>query len=355
MDYYDLFSFSAKKAIYRASEICAQFSNQYVEPEHILYSVMNLRSCSAVQVLHQLGVNLPKLTYSLEAYLYEHAGSFKGQPSFSARTLSLLDTAFREVKRLHHREIGTTHLLIALAQEQSDFVRTLLAEHDLDAQNVRDTFIGHLSSCSQGVESGTAQAQAYEPSLPPAPETVVQAVLAEAKNQARSWNHESVQPLHLLAAVVHLYPECDLVLDIIGNRKPAKLIYSLLNSVKREVVPPSWHVSLGEAAIEVLVGCLRRALQDGRATIGWQDFTKELMASFNETQRALIKSIQAESTAPEDPASPAAFFSGLAMSGADFHSAFMGVERDITGIGDAAPPSDAPLPPGPESGYSEEE
>ena len=85
----------------RASEIGAQFSNQYVEPEHIFYSILNLRSCSAVQVLHQLQINLPKLTYSLEAYLYEHAGSFKGQPSFSARTLGLLDAAFREVKRLH--------------------------------------------------------------------------------------------------------------------------------------------------------------------------------------------------------------------------------------------------------------
>jgi ATP-dependent Clp protease ATP-binding subunit ClpC len=154
MDYYDLFSFSAKKAIYRASEICAQFSNQYVEPEHIFYSVLNLRSCSAVQVLHQLGVNLPKLTYSLEAYLYEHAGSFKGQPSFSARTLSLLDTAFREVKRLHHREIGTTHLLIALAQERSNFMRGLFDDHQTDAKKVRDTFMGHLRSYSQGVTGG---------------------------------------------------------------------------------------------------------------------------------------------------------------------------------------------------------
>jgi ATP-dependent Clp protease ATP-binding subunit ClpC len=152
MDYYDLFSFSAKKAIYRASEICAQFSNQYVEPEHIFYSVLNLRSCSAVQVLHQLQVNLPKLTYSLEAYLYEHAGSFKGQPSFSARTLSLLDAAFREVKRLHHREIGTTHLLIALAQERSTFMRGLFDDHNLDPKKARDSFMGHLRSYTKGPE-----------------------------------------------------------------------------------------------------------------------------------------------------------------------------------------------------------
>ncbi|MDQ3023912.1 MAG: ATP-dependent Clp protease ATP-binding subunit [bacterium] len=156
MDFYNFFSFSAKKAIYRASEICGMFNNQYLEPEHAFYSILNLRSCSAVQVLHQLGINLPKLTYSLEAYLYEHAGSYKGNAVFSQRTISLLDTAYKEVKRLHHREIGTTHLLIALTQDRSAFLRTLFEEHGLDSKKVRDTFMTHLKGYSQGAE-GTSR------------------------------------------------------------------------------------------------------------------------------------------------------------------------------------------------------
>ena len=152
MDFYNLFSFSAKKAIYRASEICGQFNNQYLEPEHIFYSILNLRSCSAVEVLHKLGVNLPKLTYSLEAYLYEHVGSYKGQASFSARTLALLDLSFKEVKRLHHREIGTTHLLVALAQDRAPFLRQLFEEHGLDSKKLRDTFMTHLKGYSHGTE-----------------------------------------------------------------------------------------------------------------------------------------------------------------------------------------------------------
>ena len=152
MDFYNFFSFSAKKAIYRASEICAQFNNQYLEPEHIFYSILNLRSCSAVQVLHQLNVNLPKLTYSLEAYLYEHAGSYKGSASFSTRTLSLLDMSFKEVKRLHHREIGTTHLLVGLSQERSQFLRNLFEEHGLDHKKIRDMFMTHLKGYSHGQE-----------------------------------------------------------------------------------------------------------------------------------------------------------------------------------------------------------
>ena len=154
MDFYNFFSFSAKKAIFRASEICAQFNNQYLEPEHIFYSILNLRSCSAVQVLHQLNVNLPKLTYSLEAYLYEHAGTYKGSASFSQRTIALLDLSYKEVKRLHHREIGTTHLLIALAQEKSSFLRSLFEEHGLDSRRVRETFMTHLKGYSQETSRG---------------------------------------------------------------------------------------------------------------------------------------------------------------------------------------------------------
>jgi len=159
MDFYQFFSFSAKKAIYRANETCAQFNNQFLEPEHVFYSILNLRSCSAVQVLHQLGVNLPKLTYSLEAYLYEHAGSYKGQASFSKRTILMLDISMKEVKRLHHREIGTTHLLIALAQERDSFLRNLFAEHDLDAKKIRDTFMTHLKGYSHGQEREAKESQ----------------------------------------------------------------------------------------------------------------------------------------------------------------------------------------------------
>ena len=158
MDFYNFFSFSGKKAIYRASEVCAQFNNNLLEPEHIFYSILNLRSCSASQVLHQLNVNLPKLKYSLEAYLYEHSGSYKGSASFSTRTLALLDMSFKEVKRLQHREIGTTHLLIALSQEPSQFLRNLFEDHNLDQRKIRDLFKTHLKDYREDLEQATDSA-----------------------------------------------------------------------------------------------------------------------------------------------------------------------------------------------------
>ena len=152
MDFYNFFSFSAKKAIYRASEICRQFNNEFLEPEHIFYSILNLRSCSAVQVLHRLNVNVPKLTYTIEAHLYEFSGSHKGTAQFSQRTLALLDVSFAEVRRLNHREIGTAHLLIALAQARGTVLEGLVSEHDLNSKRIRDSFVAHLRSFSMARE-----------------------------------------------------------------------------------------------------------------------------------------------------------------------------------------------------------
>lgn len=152
MNILDFFSFSARKLIARSNEVAAEFNNQFIEPEHIFYAMLGLQQCSALAVLNQLRVNIPKLQYTLENYLYEHHGNYKGSPNFSRRTVDLLDTANREVKRLRHREIGTTHIVIALAQDQSDFIRELFAESNLNEEIIRETFLNYLRNVGSGPE-----------------------------------------------------------------------------------------------------------------------------------------------------------------------------------------------------------
>jgi len=152
MNILDFFSFSARKLIARSSEVTAEFNNQFIEPEHIFYAMLGLQQCSALAVLNQLRVNLPKLQYALENYLYEHHGNYKGSPNFSRRTVDLLDAANQEVKRLRHREIGTTHILAALAQDQSEFLSELFTENSLNEELIRETFLNYLRNVGSGRE-----------------------------------------------------------------------------------------------------------------------------------------------------------------------------------------------------------
>ncbi len=152
MNILDFFSFSARKLIAKSNEVCLEFNNQFIEPEHIFYAMLSLQQCSALQVVQQLGVNIPKLQYTLENYLYQHLGNYKGSPNFSRRTLNLLEAANREVKRLRHREIGTTHILIALAQEESEFLQSVFAENNLTEDLIRETFLNYLRDVGRGKE-----------------------------------------------------------------------------------------------------------------------------------------------------------------------------------------------------------
>jgi len=152
MNILDFFSFSARKLIAKSNEVCIEFSNQLIEPEHIFFAMLSLQQCSALQVLQQLQVNIPKLQYTLENYLYEHRGNYKGSPNFSRRTLDLLEAANREVKRLRHREIGTSHVLIALAQDESEFLQEVFAEYNLTEEIIRETFLAYLRDVGRGKE-----------------------------------------------------------------------------------------------------------------------------------------------------------------------------------------------------------
>ena len=317
MDYYSLFSFSAKKAIYRASEFCAQFNNQYLEPEHIFYGIVNMRSCSAVQVLHQLGVNLPKLTYSLEAHLYEHAGSYKGSANFSARTLQLLDASFKEIRRVHHREIGTTHLLIALAQDSSPFPRTLFDDHNLDAKKIRDTFMGHLRGYEQsGVVHGERSVSALQGTLgrgavphptEQKPSYPVTELLEEARRQARAWRHGQIEPAHLLAALGHLYPERLSDLCECRGISPATLAYALLSPMAIQTDLPERRIPLGVATIDMLCEGLRSALHGGRVRIAWQDITPLMLEYLSKEQRGIVDELSGQGTEQSVPDLPIPF------------------------------------------------
>jgi ATP-dependent Clp protease ATP-binding subunit ClpC len=152
MDYMQYFSYSAKKAIGKAGEISQQFRHKYVDPEHILYAILQLSNCSAVKVLQLTNVNVSKMQYSLETFLYQSSTEPSPEPQFSIRTLNLLDYAYKEVTRFGHHEIGTTHVLIALTFDQNYFIKTLFKEFNLDAQVLRSAFQNYLKGFRRGRE-----------------------------------------------------------------------------------------------------------------------------------------------------------------------------------------------------------
>jgi ATP-dependent Clp protease ATP-binding subunit ClpA len=275
LDFYQFFSFNAKKAIYQAAEVAEQYNNQYLEPEHVFYAILKTRNCKGAQALRKLEVDLPKLIYNLEAKLYEHAGSYKGQASFSQRTLILIDSSMKEVKRLHHREIGTMHLLIALAQESEPILKQLFAEHNLDAARIRNTFISHLIDDSNGLE------RSHDPPLsasevtalsadPPERKAHYERVLSEASlralrhggSLAGALGHAAIEPEHVLFMAI-ADAQSEVALSLKQHKADAGAIMALLLGHLRAIPAEqsTGAAPLGERLINTLSGSFKLMVQ----------------------------------------------------------------------------------------------
>jgi hypothetical protein len=166
VDYYNLFNADANRAVFKASEICQQHNNRYLEPEHVLASILELKMCTAIKVLGLLETNLPKLIYSTETYIKKHAGKHKGTPQFSSRMINLLDAAFKESKHLGHRKIGTVSLLIALVEQKGPLIKELRLEHKLDTQRIRSVLPVVMETTARRARLGgdpSTGAQVYGP------------------------------------------------------------------------------------------------------------------------------------------------------------------------------------------------
>jgi ATP-dependent Clp protease ATP-binding subunit ClpC len=155
MDFLNRFSPAARTAIHKAREYCIRFNNTFVEPEHILFAILNQKNSTAMKVLRSLKVNVAKMTYVLENHLYKSQGNYKHEPTFGRRTITLFDNAYREISRFNHQEIRTIHILIAMSVERNTMIYYLFKEFNLDQTVLRNAFSKILRSQEPGVPGAT--------------------------------------------------------------------------------------------------------------------------------------------------------------------------------------------------------
>jgi len=154
MDFMNRFSAAARSVINKAREYCIRFNNTFVEPEHILFAILNQKNSTAMKVLRSLKVNVAKMTYVLENHLYKNQGNYKHEPTFGRRTISLFDNAYREISRFQHQEIRTIHILIAMSVERNTMIYFLFKEFNLDQTVLRNAFAKFIRSQEQGAQHG---------------------------------------------------------------------------------------------------------------------------------------------------------------------------------------------------------
>jgi ATP-dependent Clp protease ATP-binding subunit ClpB len=111
----------AQEIVQTAIEIAQNYSNQVIEPEHLLASLIQEQGNIADTIMQKAGGNLNQIKVKVNALLEalpKVSGAGVGNQQMSNNMSRLLDTASTEAKDLKDEFVSTEHLLLSLSSNE---------------------------------------------------------------------------------------------------------------------------------------------------------------------------------------------------------------------------------------------
>lgn len=170
------------QALHRAYEYALFFGLSYINPEHLLLGIMDLRECTAVRTIVDLGGNVDFLRRQIMLMMAKSLSSESDLPGLKGAVISglkeIIDKHFRAVSTLQALSMRSRHALTSLPPRSDivhmvcigyfpDFLlnqiafRRYLLEETLAQLNLRVgglqkiIFDNYLGSCSKSARRST--------------------------------------------------------------------------------------------------------------------------------------------------------------------------------------------------------
>jgi ATP-dependent Clp protease ATP-binding subunit ClpB len=132
----------ARDALIAAQELAEQRNGSQVEPEHLLYALLDQSDGVPPQIARALGKDPTAMLAEVEQDLNRLPKVYGSQLSLSQRLSKALSAADAEAKRLHDDYISTEHLLLALSEQTDGPAGRLLVRNGLAHENVLSALTG---------------------------------------------------------------------------------------------------------------------------------------------------------------------------------------------------------------------
>ncbi|HTY37934.1 MAG TPA: ATP-dependent chaperone ClpB [Bacteroidota bacterium] len=117
---FNKFTLKSQEAVQNAQEIASSYSNQAIEPEHLLAALIQDSDGVVVPLLQKIGANLNylkiKINESIEK-LPKVEGAGAGNQHFSQAIGQVFDSAQKEAAQLKDEYLSTEHLLLGLLDD----------------------------------------------------------------------------------------------------------------------------------------------------------------------------------------------------------------------------------------------
>jgi len=135
---FNKFTIKSQEAVQNAQEIASSYSNQIIEPEHLLAALVQDSEGVVVPLLQKLGANVNYLKIKINEMvekLPKVQGSGLGNQNISPTLGRLFESAQKEAEQLKDEYISTEHLLLAALKTQSTAAK-LLADQGIAKNSI---------------------------------------------------------------------------------------------------------------------------------------------------------------------------------------------------------------------------
>lgn len=128
------FTEKAQEGLANAQAVLARFRHQTLEPEHILYGILEVEDGVAAQILQKLGIPPNRLKERVVSELKRFPEVYAQNIYISPSAQRVLENSLEEAKKMGDAFAGLEHLFLALFDESS--TRRILSEFNLTKSNV---------------------------------------------------------------------------------------------------------------------------------------------------------------------------------------------------------------------------
>ncbi|MFG1809619.1 Clp protease N-terminal domain-containing protein [Streptomyces sp. NPDC049040] len=216
---FERFTVKARQAVVAAQEQARLLKHDHIGTEHILLGLLAVPDGTAARVLHQLGCDKETALADITALATPGTKESSGHIPFAPRAKKTLEIALREAQRLHHDNIGTEHILLALVTEGEGVGAQVLAGRVAPISRVRAAVLASIEgprdapaapwpAGTPATEDTVSTAGALAGGAPVGSHHLLEAMLrAENSMAARVLRELGVDPDAVAAKIDELDPE----------------------------------------------------------------------------------------------------------------------------------------------------
>jgi ATP-dependent Clp protease ATP-binding subunit ClpC len=153
---FERFTERARQVVVLAQDEARSLRHNYIGTEHLLLGLLREEEGLAARVLESLDVSLDEVRAQVARIVGQGDTVETGQIPFTPRAKKVLELGLREAQSLGHEYIGTEHLLLGLARENSGVGARILLDLGADDEKIRNEIIGMLSGPGRRVQFATA-------------------------------------------------------------------------------------------------------------------------------------------------------------------------------------------------------